>query len=201
MSFKFNLQKDEPFDLTKLDPEIPPVNFYCGVNWTPAESGAKIDLDLALIGLDGTGKMAAGQENFVYFGNRREGLGEYLELSKDDRTGDMSEDTETGDDEYCYIRTPKTPAGVVKIAMFITYYKSGGKTLADVSQAGFRICPLKDDGKPDFSKAASAIVTDIASEGMKVAELVKTDKGWDIVMLAESSSNIEGIAKSYGVPV
>jgi stress response protein SCP2 len=199
----FSLEKDEVFDLTKLDPGIK--DLYVGLDWDPAVSGEDIDLDAVLIAVGVDGRVLTGKhaECFLFYGNHgRNGVPGAFEVTEDNRDGSDDFNGEIDDDEAIFIYGDKIDANMQELRIFVTFHDAGGRTLRDVSRVGLRIAPLVN-GVPDFGdgKMATFDVRNVgASEGAHMASLIRNSvTGWDIKTVGEQSGNLGQVAAAHGL--
>lgn len=110
-----NLQKKQPFNLSKADPGLTRVKI--GLSWDVADHQAA-DVDASVFMLNESGKIPA-ESFFVFFNNLTSGDGAVVHTG-DNRTGEGD-----GDDEEIHLTLNKVSSEVIQILIAITIHNSG----------------------------------------------------------------------------
>ncbi|MBE9069005.1 TerD family protein [Leptolyngbya cf. ectocarpi LEGE 11479] len=98
----------------------------CGLGWD-AQSETELDLDMAVLALSASGRLASGKEGFIYAGHPRHPSGA-IQLLNDSITGEGE-----GDDEQLLISLLKLPTDIKKL-VFVVNIDCGEAQQQDLSQ-------------------------------------------------------------------
>ncbi|MEO0433547.1 MAG: TerD family protein [Cyanobacteria bacterium J06656_5] len=97
----------------------------CGLGWD-AQSETELDLDMAVLALTASGRLAAGKEGFIYAGHPRHASGA-VQLLNDSITGEGD-----GDDEQLLINLQRLPDDITKL-IFVVNIDCGEAQQQDLS--------------------------------------------------------------------
>ncbi|WP_031291548.1 TerD family protein [Leptolyngbya sp. Heron Island J] len=164
----------------------------CGLRWD-AQPETELDLDMAVLALTATGKLAAGKEGLIYAGHPRHSSGA-IQLLNDSITGEGD-----GDDEQLVIHLLQLPVDITKL-LFVVNIDCGEEQHQDFSQTPNACWRLLDRSSQrvllnrSLSNAQWQNVTTLF-----VATLERTVDQWQIVSCLEPSSlrNLHDLLHQY----
>ncbi|WP_246564030.1 TerD family protein [Leptothoe spongobia] len=153
----------------------------CGLGWD-AQSETELDLDMAVLALDTSGKLVAGKEGLIYAGHPRHQSGA-IQLLNDSITGEGE-----GDDEQLLINLLKLPVNITKL-IFVVNIDCGEEQQQDFSQtqnAFWRL--LNSANKQVLLNRALSNPQWQGVTTLLVATLERTDTQWQLASHLEPSS-------------
>jgi len=203
---EFNLVKNEPFDLSKLEPGMQ--NIYIGLDWI-----GDVDLDAVLIATDANGNVVKTEntrEAFLFFNNHGRMDGDVktlpiaFEITEDVTTGGGDDD---GDEESIFVYGAEVADYMKELHILVVLHGDASKpnaTLEDAKAISVSVSPLVDGTRaphPDTSKHAVFNILDVGTGlGSLVAKLVRnTSGGWDVVGINEQCGDINQLVVAYGL--
>lgn len=152
----------------------------CGLGWD-AQSETELDLDMAVLALTASGRLASGKEGFIYVGHPRHPSGA-IQLLNDSITGEGE-----GDDEQLLVSLLRLPPEIKKL-VFVVNINCGETQQQDLSQVQNAFWRLLDKSSRQVLLHHS--LANPQWQGITtlfVAALERTENQWQLISTLEPS--------------
>lgn len=185
-----NISKGGDINLSKQAPGLTEVTV--GVGWGTSVSGGVVDIDLAAVVTDGSGR-ALGEDYFIFFNNLRSPEGAVL------HGGDAKSGDRHGDDEFIQVDLRRCPPVAQRIAFVVSMDGSGGQTFGHVRDAYIRIVNSangKEIARYDLDAQASN------APAVVFGELRRAGSDWAFAAVGQGNSQgLAGVVREFGLSV
>lgn len=190
-----SLKKGAKVSLAKKDSTLSRVVVGLGWDMQKFDGGGAFDLDASAFLLGPNGKVYAGDEDFVFYGQLSH-PSKAIEHTGDNRTGEGE-----GDDEQIRVDLSKIPERYESVVFTVTIHDADDRkqNFGQVENAFIRIVNeadsseiLRYDLEEDYSNETAIVF----------AELFRKDGGWDFHAIGDGyNGGLAALCAKYGVEV